>query len=841
MNLKRIQKRVIAFLINIATSGKYSGGSAERKGFGMSDYLIRYVLLNVNNVLAFFFLLQFTIKNYMLAAYVDAVLCFGTAVICPVIIVLARTRISQTVPATLSVFGHSLFCVLLVWNGDYQGFNFVFVYSVPMYAITLLGIRYGVILAAALLAALGAELLIPGLSRFNYPPEIAVRILTAYSVLFYVPIVVEISRKIKDRFIEDQNRRLEELRVEADAANRAKSSFLASMSHEIRTPMNAIIGLSKLALREDLPPKARSYCADVNSAANNLLTIINDILDFSRIESGKMEILNAEYQFASLVNDVITIIRMRLRESAVRFTADIAENIPGRLIGDEARIRQVLLNLLSNAVKYTREGQIVFSVRADTGKDGEVILQAAVADTGIGIKPEDRGKLFGNFNRLDMEKNKNVEGTGLGLAITLNLCRAMGGDITVESEYGKGSVFTAIIPQRAEDLTPFTAVIDADIGGRQEEAAVKFTAPTARVLIVDDISMNLKVAEGLMSPYEIRVDTAQSGQEAVNLARRHEYDIIFMDHMMPGMDGIEATALIRGMEGERFKTVPVIALTANAMTGMREMFLEKGFSDYLSKPMELPKLDELLARWIPGDKKRRGRSGELGGRDRDMGGAHPSPSSTPHSPLPTPLTIPGVDVQRGIAMTGGTVEGYRKVLALFRQDALERLPLLQTPPEPEALPLFVTQVHALKSALASIGAAETSAQAEALEAAGKAGDLAAITKTLPPFAEHLAALVQEIRAALMDGIENGEWKMESAKEPLAILNSQHSILNSLAAALEAQNAGDTDTLLEELGKQTLDAKTRETIEQVSDQVLMADYGAALGIVNKLVETNIREA
>jgi CheY-like chemotaxis protein len=314
-----------------------------------------------------------------------------------------------------------------------------------------------------------------------------------------------------------------------------------------------------------------------------------------------------------------------------------------------------------------------------------------------------------------------------------------------------------------------------------------------------------------------------------------------MDHMMPGMDGIEATALIREWEKSRnaAREVPVIALTANAISGMKEMFLLKGFNDYLSKPIEITKLDEILALWIPGDKQQ---------KDNNAFRQKPDEAAVAES-----LVIPGVDTAKGIAMTGGTLSGYRQVLALFRKDAEERLPLLRDflaeqsvvavqsrAPEAENLAAFVTQVHALKSAAASIGAAEVSVKAAALEAAGKAGDMAAIAEALPAFAVQLAALAEGIKAVLTDGGENGEKKNENKERSSVIFNPQLSILNLLVSALEAQNAPDIDRLLEELSRQEFDSQTRETVERISDDVLMADYGAALDVLKQLISNDIRK-
>lgn len=392
----------------------------------------------------------------------------------------------------------------------------------------------------------------------------------------------------------------EQERRDAILSNQAKARFLAHMSHEIRTPINAVLGMDEMILRESKEENIREYARDIQSAGRSLLSLINDILDFSKIESGKMEIIPIEYDLSSLLNDCYNMMALRAKEKNLDFRIENNPSLPKRLYGDELRVRQIIINLLSNAVKYTKKGSVVLRVDG-TWENKDIILKITVRDTGIGIRIEDQQKLFQSFQRVDEKRNINVEGSGLGLAITNQLVQQMGGTISVESEYGKGSVFQAKIIQKvlsAEALGDFSkGYVQPE--EEKEHYHKSFSAPLAKVLAVDDMEVNLKVFAALLKDTQIQVDTALSGMECLKKLQKEKYDIIFLDHMMPELDGVETLRNMKTLIDNKNTDTPVIMLTANAISGAKEEYLAAGFSDYLSKPLQPKLLEKMVLKYLP--------------------------------------------------------------------------------------------------------------------------------------------------------------------------------------------------------------------------------------------------
>jgi signal transduction histidine kinase/CheY-like chemotaxis protein/HPt (histidine-containing phosphotransfer) domain-containing protein len=536
-----------------------------------------------------------------------------------------------------------------------------------------------------------------------------------------------------------QDRALEEARK----ASEAKTDFLANTSHEIRTPINAVLGMNEMILRESAKAeklsgaspmayheafkKIRTYSGNVDSAGSNLLAIINDILDFTKIEEGKMDIVEVEYQLSSVINDVSNMIYFKAREKNLTFVTEVDENLPDHLFGDVVRVRQVITNILNNAVKYTDEGSVLLKVTGEKlteVRDGKELMKLTVAvkDTGIGISEENIGKLFGKFERVDLEKNSTKEGTGLGLAITKMLLEMMDGNVSVQSKYGEGSTFTIIIPQvilSEEPIGNFKEKFEKSLGEKKAYHE-SFRAPNAKILIVDDTKMNLLVATEFLKDTQLMVDTAGGGKQAVELALKNKYDVILMDQRMPEMDGEEAFREIRSHKDGPNIDTPVICLTADAVVGARERYLSKGFNDYLTKPIDSTYLETMLRKYIPADKI------EIVDNEDVSSSKENAPEETAESPFMI-LEDSGINTARGLANCGGDDEFYRSMLLEYLRGSEEKKSDLKKFLDAKDYSNYGILIHSLKSTSSMIGAEVPYKLALDLEAAAKSGDEGFVT------------------------------------------------------------------------------------------------------------------
>ncbi len=609
------------------------------------------------------------------------------------------------------------------------------------------------------------------------------------------------------------------LHMEEDA-NRTKSEFLANMSHEIRTPINAIIGMDTMIMRESGESNIRNYARDIHVASKTLLSLINDILDFSKIESGKLELVLGEYDLSSLINGIVHMIAPKAESKKLELEVDVNPDIPCVLYGDEVRIEQIIINILNNAVKYTDKGKVTFKVDYEKAEYGEILLKVSVSDTGIGIKAEDIEKLFSPYERIEESRNKKIEGTGLGMSITKNLLEKMGSRLEVSSVYGEGSVFSFSIVQsvvRPEKIGDYR-LRDND----KESVSIdveKFHAPDAQILIVDDVEMNLIVACSLLKRIEIQVDTAQSGEAAVEKAKEKQYDIIFLDSMMPGMNGEETMHAIR-KQCELNVETPIIVLTAHAVKGAREEYLSLGYTNYLSKPIDGNKLEAMIQSYLPDEKI----IFDFEKKDDDRKDSESSAGEN-GSVLKQISEIEGIDAVKG-AETAGGEEAYLIICKNFYDTAGMRIEMIRDAFAKEDYDAYTIQVHALKSSARLIGASDLSEEALELETAGREGNIDLINQKNTGIIEKYEWFKDKLGSIFEEGSGEEDERPEIPFEDLK------QCLSEMAELLEAFDMDTSKELFDTLADYKIPSKYKEMYDNMKGKMAELDRDGLLEEIGK---------
>lgn len=552
---------------------------------------------------------------------------------------------------------------------------------------------------------------------------------------------------IVNSLITEQNHRLldalrkeKRSQQEAEAANMAKSSFLANMSHEIRTPINAILGMNEMILREEKDPAIRGYAGNIQASGNSLLSIVSDVLDISKIESGKLEIIPVDYEVNSLISDCCNMAAGRAKAKELELLVECADNVPMKLCGDETHIRQIIVNLLTNAVKYTEKGTVKLIV-SGRFTDGGFALKVDVSDTGIGIAEENLPQLFTQFQRFDLQRNRNIEGTGLGLSIVKRLCDLMSGTITARSVLGSGSTFTVELPQKVVDSTPCGGVNLNYSAGAEHEYHHSFEAPEAKILAVDDLPVNLLVIANLLKETRIKIDTAGSGRECLDKCSQQKYDLILMDHMMPEMDGVQTFEKLHGDKSSPNFETPVIMLTANALAGMREQYMDVGFADYVSKPVRGAKLEEAIRRNLP-ESLIKSASPEIPAE---------AVSTEPSGFADVCSAVPELNVNAALQYCCGSAELLNDLLHDFTEN--DHFSDLKAAFEEKRWEDYRRHAHSLKSTSLMIGLTGLSERARASELALKGGCTEFAELNHDSLIEEYSALLGKIKDYLKDKSE----------------------------------------------------------------------------------------
>ena len=593
---------------------------------------------------------------------------------------------------------------------------------------------------------------------------------------------------------------VQEEKKKAEAANEAKSAFLSNMSHEIRTPMNAVVGMTELMLRTGITIEQKDYLINIKNSGKALVSIINDILDISKIESGKMELSPKDYDMDSMLKDIRMLIENRIDTKPISLLYEIDPSIPKRMYGDGLRIRQILINLLNNAVKFTEEGHVKLKMDLVSMAEDDIKVKISVSDTGQGIRKEDLSKLFKAFEQVDKEKNRGKEGTGLGLAISSDLIRMMGGKLEVSSTYGEGSQFYFTIQQKPA-ICEVPEVVD-------ESEKREFTAPNAKVLVVDDSKINLKIAVGLLSSLQMEVDTAESGVQALEMVQDKEYDIIFMDHMMPRMDGIETTKRMRQLPVKYVEEVPVIAFTANAMKEAEQSFYAAGMNGFIPKPIEVKELFCAVRQFLPQEKIVFSEGDSI-------------PFVAPMNEGKREMELPGIDVQEGVKHAGST-EFYMEVLSDFYLLIDTKSLKIERCIEDELWRDYTVEVHALKTNARLIGAKELSKEFARLEQLGNEEAVEAIRQETPKVLAHYG----EYKEMLLPFYQKKEKKKREAS-----LEEIISYLDGICDAIEEFDLDAVDMAMEKLEE----CRMSEAMQQVMERLRVAVADVAMDEIPNIVQ------
>ena len=609
------------------------------------------------------------------------------------------------------------------------------------------------------------------------------------------------------------NRKLRNTAIEAENANKAKTYFLSTMSHDIRTPMNTILGMNEMILRECNDEDIVVYSEHIRTSGNTLLSLINDILDFSKIEAGKLDIIPVDYDFTSVLNDLVNMAQTAAEAKGLELRLNIDQNIPKLLRGDEIRIKQATTNIITNAIKYTKKGTVTITIWYEKAEEDPdcIMLNVSVKDTGVGIREEDIDKLFAAFQRVDEAGNRGIEGTGLGLTITQSLLDMMGSTLAVRSEYGKGSEFGFSLKQR---VLEWDAVGDYETAFKRSVAERKtykemFTAPDAKVLVVDDTSVNLTVFKSLLKRTGMQIDTAESGDECVLRAARTKYDIIFLDHMMPQKDGIETLGDLKKLKDNPNVGTPVICLTANAVSGMREMYLEVGFDDYLTKPIDPDKLENAILVYLPAEKVK-----------------PPATENTEdNTTIPELLYhIDDIDVGTGLKHCG-TAEAYIETVMTYLETAETNADEIEKYWREGDVRNTTVKVHALKSTSRVIGASELGAFAEKLEKAGNENDMETLAANIDRLIADYRRLAGKLAPLAGDAAN---------EEDLPVISSEN-LAQAYAAIREFYAALDYDSasyVIESLSGYRIPDSEKERCEKLKKAAFNFDYDLIPGILEK---------